>query len=184
MKGSPEDSITIGSLAPAIELTGTDGMEYAPLDDGAPVRVIVFTCNHCPYALAWHDRFLQAARDYADCGVTFYAINSNDAARYPADSFDAMKDRVRDEPWPMPYLHDNDQVVARAFGAQTTPQVFVLDAEGRVRYSGAPDGDYSDREAGAVWLRGAVDSVLAGREPDPESTEPVGCSIKWFPEAG
>jgi hypothetical protein len=87
-----------------------------------------------------------------------------------------MKERVRaDGGWPHPYLRDETQEVARAYGAKTTPDLFVLDAEGRLRYRGAPD---SDRRR-AAWLRAALDAVLAGREPQPPETDPVGCSVKW-----
>jgi len=143
----------------------------------------VFTCNHCPYALAWHDRIAGVARDYADRGVRVLAINPNDSERYPADSFEAMQERVRREGgWPMPYLHDATQEVARAYGAQTTPDVFVIDSSGRLRYRGAPDADHGDPSQNAAWLRGALDAVLAGTDPDPAETKPVGCSIKWrFP---
>jgi hypothetical protein len=140
---------------------------------------VVFTCNHCPYALAWHDRIQDAARDYGDRGVRFLQINANDAERYPRDSLEAMQDRVAAEDWPMPYLHDATQEVAREFGAQVTPDVFVFDAGGALRYRGAPDGDYSDPSANAEWLRSALDALLAGGEPDPAETEPVGCSVKW-----
>jgi len=142
----------------------------------------VFTCNHCPYALAWHDRIAGVARDYADRGVRVLAINPNDSERYPADSFEAMQERVRREGgWPMPYLHDATQEVARAYGAQTTPDVFVIDSSGRLRYRGAPDADHGDPSQNAAWLRGALDAVLAGSDPDPAQTKPVGCSIKWKP---
>ena len=83
------------------------------------------------------------------------------------------------EDWPLPYLHDESQEVARAYGAKTTPDVFVVDADGTLRYRGAPDADYSDPSQNAAWLRGALDAVLDGRDPDPAETEPVGCSIKW-----
>ncbi len=144
-----------------------------------PPPCVVFTCNHCPYALAWHDRIMQAALDYAGRGVRFLAINSNDSDRYPRDSLEAMKRRVNDEQWPVPYLHDESQEVARAFGAKTTPDVFVLDADRRLRYRGAPDSDYDDPSQNAAWLREALDAVLAGHDPDPAETRPVGCSIKW-----
>jgi peroxiredoxin len=172
-------TLTVGDQAPSFELPDTDGARHEP--DGAPATVVVFTCNHCPYALAWHDRIAQAARDYADRGVRFLAINSNDAERYPADSYEAMKQRVAAEQWPMPYLHDATQQVARAFGAQTTPDVFVLDSDRRVRYRGAPDSDYDDPTQRAEWLRQALDAVLGGSEPSPAETKPVGCSIKWKP---
>jgi len=170
-------SIEIGAQAPAFGLPDTEGRRHAP--DGEVATVVVFTCNHCPYALAWQERIANAARDYAGRGVRFLAINPNDAERYPRDSLEAMRARVAAEDWPMPYLRDEDQSVARAYGAKVTPDIFVLDAERRLRYRGAPDGDWDDPAQNAAWLRAALDAVLAGRDPDPPETQPVGCSIKW-----
>ena len=168
--------IAIGDNAPGFTLQDTEGVEHSPADDG--ITAVVFTCNHCPYALAWHDRILETARDYGD--VRFFLINPNDAERYPGDSFEAMRERVeRDGGWPLPYLHDESQEVARDYGARTTPHVFVLDAEGTVRYAGAPDADHRDPAQNAAWLREALDTVLAGEEPARPETEPVGCSVKW-----
>src|SRR6187200_253677 len=135
--------ISIGDAAPAFDLPDTEGARQS-LSNGAEVTAVVFTCNHCPYALAWHDRIADVARDYADRGVRVLAINPNDGERYPADSYEAMQQRVRGENWPMPYLHDESQDVAHAYGAKTTPDVFVVDSEGRLRYRGAPDADHSD----------------------------------------
>jgi peroxiredoxin len=171
-------SLGLGQPLPEVSLPDTGGQTVA-LGDGGQATVVVFTCNHCPYALAWHDRIQQAARDYADRGVRFLQINANDAERYPRDSLEAMRQRVAAEDWPTPYLHDESQEVARAFGALVTPDVFVFDAGGALRYRGAPDDDYSDPSAGAQWLRGALDAVLAGLAPDPAETQPVGCSVKW-----
>ena len=180
MPEAPEATISTGDAAPAFELPDTEGNSQALDGNGAPATVVVFTCNHCPYALAWHDRIASVARDYADRGVRVLAICSNDDERYPADSLEAMQQRVADDGgWPMPYLHDATQDVARAYGAKTTPDLFVVDADGRVRYRGAPDRDYGDPELNAEWLRGALDAVLAGSDPDPAETKPVGCSIKW-----
>jgi peroxiredoxin len=166
--------VEIGEQAPTFSLPDTDGVEHGP--DG--VTVVAFTCNHCPYALAWHERLLQVARDYPQ--VTLLAVNPNDADRYPADSYEAMRERVRsDGGWPMPYMRDESQEVARAYDAKTTPDVFVLDAERRVRYRGAPDQDHRDPEQNARWLRDALDAVGRGDEPNPAETEPVGCSVKW-----
>jgi peroxiredoxin len=171
-------SLAVGDTAPTFTLPATDGSEHGL--DGAPATVVVFTCNHCPYALAWHDRIAEVARDYAPRGVAVLAINPNDAERYPRDSFDAMRARVeRDGGWPMPYLRDEDQDVAEAYGARTTPDVFVLGVDGRLAYRGAPDADHDDPAQNAVWLRAALDAVLGGRAPDPAETTPVGCSIKW-----
>jgi peroxiredoxin len=175
-------TLSIGEVAPDFSLPDTDGGQWSVSDgDGVSATVIVFTCNHCPYALAWHDRIADAARDYADRGVRFLAVNANDAERYPRDSFDAMRARVAHEDWPMPYLHDATQEVAREYGARVTPDVFVLDSERRLRYRGAPDGDYDDPGRRAAWLREALDAVLAGSEPARAETKPVGCSIKWKP---
>ncbi|HEY7619810.1 MAG TPA: thioredoxin family protein [Solirubrobacteraceae bacterium] len=169
-------STAVGTEAPTFSLPDTDGTEHSP--GGAPATLVVFTCNHCPYALAWHDRIADVARDYADVNVL--AINSNDAERYPRDSFDAMRERVAaDGGWPMPYLHDESQQVARAYDAKTTPDCFVIDADGRIAYRGAPDADHQDPSLNAAWLREALDAVLAGEEPPRAETKPVGCSIKW-----
>ena len=173
--------LELGAKAPDFgDLQGADGKRYSLASfDAKPVLVVVFTCNHCPYALAWHDRIAEVAREYAARGVRVLAVNSNDADRYPRDSFDAMKDRVAKEDWPMPYLHDATQEVAREYGAKVTPDVFVLDAEGRLRYRGAPDADYDKPEERAEWLREALDAVLSGSILERSETQPVGCSIKW-----
>ena len=178
-------SIAIGERAPHFELPGTDGATHdlrGGSDEAAaaPATVVYWTCNHCPYALAWHDRMLDVARDYAERGVRVVAINSNDAARYPDDSFEAMVERVeREGDWPHPYLYDESQEVARAWGAEKTPHVFVLDPELRLRYHGAPDADYDDASHAGAWVRGALDAVLAGEEPEPTQTPAVGCGVKW-----
>lgn len=168
----------IGEPAPTFALPDTEGVEHAPGD--APATVVVFTCNHCPYALAWHDRILAVAHDYADRGVRVLAINPNDANRYPRDSTEAMRARVlRGEFDGVPYLRDDSQAVARAYHAQTTPDVFVLDPAGLLRYRGAPDGDYEDPSQNAIFLRHALDAILDDRDPELAQTPPVGCSIKW-----
>jgi peroxiredoxin len=171
-------TLVIGEAAPTFELPDTEGATHAL--DGAPATVVVFTCNHCPYALAWHDRLLDVARDYADRGVRMLAINSNDPGKKPLDSYEAMQERVRaDGGWPMPYLRDEDQEVARAYGARTTPDVFVIAPDRSVAYRGAPDADYGEPALRAEWLREALDDVLEGQPVRRAETEPVGCSIKW-----
>jgi peroxiredoxin len=173
-------TIRLGDPVPDFELPDTMGQHHRLLlPEGAPAQVVVFTCNHCPYALAWHDRLMAAARDYAEDGVRFLAVNPNDPERYPADSYEAMQARVRAEEWPMPYLHDASQEAARAFGARTTPDVFVLDRRGRLRYRGAPDSAYGDPGQNAAWLREALEDLLADREVRRPETDPVGCSVKW-----
>ena len=170
--------LSIGAEPPQFALPATDGEQHSFPEGGVP-SVVVFTCNHCPYALAWQDRIAAVASEYAG-RARFVAVNPNDADRYPDDSFDAMKERVeREGGWPLPYLRDESQEVATAYGAKTTPDVFVFDTDGRLRYRGAPDADHRDPSLNAAWLREALDAVLAGQEPGRPETEPVGCSVKW-----
>src|ERR1700754_5040632 len=159
-------------------LPDTSGAPVSLHEDGARAAVVVFTCNHCPYALAWHDRLQAVAREYAERGVRFLQVSSNDAVRYPKDGLEAMRARVSAGEFATPYLYDESQEVARAWGAKTTPDVFVTDASGVV-YRGAPDADHGDPSLNAAWLREALDDVLAGRSVARPETKPVGCSIKW-----
>ena len=171
--------IAIGDKAPSFSLPDTTGGEVA-FPDGGHATVVVFTCNHCPYALAWHERLLAVASEYEDRGVRTVLVNPNDADRYPRDSFDAMRERVeREGPWPAPYLRDESQDVARAYNAKTTPDVFVFDSGGVLRYRGAPDADHMDEVQNAAWLRSALDALLDGRNVTEPETRPVGCSVKW-----
>ncbi len=165
--------------APDFELPATDGSSHSLSGSGAAATVVYWTCNHCPYALAWEDRMHAVSREYAGRGVRTLAINSNDGERYPADSFAAMAERVAAEDWPHPYLHDESQEVARGWGAERTPHVFVLDSGLEVRYEGAPDGDYEDTSRDAEWVRDALDAVLDGDDVPRPRTDAVGCTIKW-----
>ena len=175
------DGIGIGDEAPPFELPDTEGERHALGNAGAHTATVIYwTCNHCPYALAWQDRLLVVASEYEIRDVRFCAINSNDVERYPADSPEAMRERLeREGGWPHPFLFDEGQDVARAYGAQKTPDVFVFDGDLRLRYRGAPDADYDDPEQNALWLREALDAVLDGREVERPETPPVGCGIKW-----
>jgi thiol-disulfide isomerase/thioredoxin len=173
-------SFELGDPVPAFTLTDTEGGAHSvPADPAPPATVLVVTCNHCPYVIAWNPRLRAVAEEYAPRGVRILAINANDASRYPADSPAAMARFVRDQDWPIPYLYDESQDVARALGAQVTPHVFVLDADQRLRYRGAPDADHQDPSQDARYLRDALDAVLAGEEPSNATTRPRGCSVKW-----
>lgn len=178
---SPEAAgFGLGERAPALELPDTAGEVHALAGPGElAASVVIWTANHCPYAIAWHERLMAVARDYAGREVAFLAVNSNDADRYPADSLEAMRERVEAGEFACPYLHDASQDAVLAWGAKTTPDVFVLDGELRLRYRGAPDADYDDPSLDAAWVRDALEALLAGAAPDPAETEPVGCSIKW-----
>jgi peroxiredoxin len=177
------DTVTrfgIGDPVPQFTLPDPEGEQHAvPLEPAPPATVLVVTCVHCPYAIAWTERLNAAADDYADRGVRFLGIHANDAARYPADSLDHVRRLARDGRWSFPQLHDESQEIARALGAEVTPHVFVLDGRQRLVYRGAPDADHHDESQNAAWLRAALDDVLAGRPVERPETPPRGCSVKW-----
>jgi peroxiredoxin len=171
--------LTVGDHAPLFVLPAADGglVRLAPGEHAA--SVVVFTANGCPFARAWHDRVQQVARDYAGRDVVVLQLVSNDDADHPEDSLDAMRQRVTAGELSGPFLRDAEQSVAQAYGATATPEVFVVDRAGVVRYHGAPDADHDDPAQGAGWLREALDDVLAGAEVRRPVTSPAGCSMKW-----
>jgi peroxiredoxin len=170
----------IGDTVPAFTLTDTEGARHeVPAEQAPPATVLIQTCNHCPYVIAWNPRLRAVAEEYAPRGVRFLAINSNSPERHPADSPERMAQFVREQQWPIPYAYDESQDVVRALGAQRTPEVFVLDGEQRLAYHGAPDADHQDPGQNAAWLRAALDAVLAGEKPAQAETPARGCSVKW-----
>jgi hypothetical protein len=169
----------IGDTVAPFTLPRAEGGDLTLQPGAGAATVVVFTANHCPYALAWHGRLDAVARDYAERGVAVLQINANDEQRYPADSTAASADRVAAGEFAGPYLRDLTQEVARAWGAEKTPDVYVVDGSGTVVYHGAPDADHGDEGQNASYLREALDDVLAGRAVARPQTAPVGCSIKW-----
>ena len=174
-------NIKIGDTAVPFNLSGIDGMNHTLADySDQNATIVVFSCNHCPYVRAWEDRIIQIQADYASKGVQLVAINANDASKYPEDNFSKMKERAREKNFNFPYLRDESQEVARAYGAERTPEIFLFDRKGALRYHGVIDDNYDDPDAVKVkYLRDALDSVLSGRAPVRSETKPVGCSIKW-----
>lgn len=174
-------NVKLGDAAIAFDLPGVDGKTYSlpALAEGKEATAVVFMCNHCPYVLAWLDRVIAIAKDYAGKGVAFAAINANDPAKYPADSFEGMQKLAKERGLPFPYLHDETQEVATAYGAERTPEIFVFDGDLKLRYHGAPDDNYEEPQASVPYLRNALDAVLAGQAPPIAETPPVGCTIKW-----
>ncbi|MBE3015975.1 thioredoxin family protein [Microbispora sp. NEAU-D428] len=171
--------LTVGDRAPLFELPDTAGAPVCLSPERSVATVVVFTANGCPFAHAWHDRIQQVARDYANRDVTVLQVVSNDETDHPEDSIAAMRERVAAGELAGPFLRDTDQWVAQAYGATATPEIFVIDRMGLVRYHGAPDGDLDDPAQNAGWLREALDDVLSGREVARPLTSPAGCSIKW-----
>ena len=173
--------LEIGHKAPDFNLPNVDGTEYSltTLAD-KKVVVIVFTCNHCPYAQAYEDRLITLQVDYAGKGVQLIAINSNDAAGYPEDCFDSMVKRAAKKKFTYPYLRDETQRAARGYGAEYTPEAFVLNNQRQLCYVGRIDDNWQHPEkARSQDLRQALDAVLAGKPVDNPVTHAIGCTIKW-----
>ena len=172
----------IGTYAPDFELPGTDGEVHhlaRYLENFRAVGVI-FMCNHCPYVRLYLDRLKQLQADFRDRGFMAIAINPNDAIQYPDDSFENMKAFAEGHELNFPYIRDVTQDVAHCFGAQKTPEVFLLDKSGVVRYWGQIDDNPNDPQAVQVaYLRRAIAQLLDGETVTLASTDPVGCSVKW-----
>lgn len=177
--------LQIGDPAPPFEgLKGVDDTTYS-LDDFSDSKalLVVFSCNHCPYVQAYEGRMQQVYEDYQEKGVGMVAINSNDATQYPEDSFGEMKKRAKGQGLTFPYVRDESQEVAEAYGAQCTPHVMIFDADRSLAYQGRYDGEKDDPEKGnARDVRNALDAILSGKEPDEPVTRAFGCSIKWSEE--
>ena len=136
--------LSVGDTAPTFTLPDARGGDVTLDPSSAPATVVVFTANGCPYALAWHDRIQQVARDYAGRQVAVVQVVSNDETGHPEDSLASMRLRVENGEIAGPYLRDADQEAVAAYGATATPEVFVLDRPGVVRYHGAPDADHDN----------------------------------------
>ena len=172
-------TLALGSQAPPFDLPGVDGRNHSLADYAdAPALAVVWSCNHCPYVQAWEGRMVGIQRDYGD-RVRLVAVNSNNADAYPEDSFPEMQARAEREGFNFDYLFDEDQSVARAYGPERTPEVFLFDADRRLVYHGAIDDSRDERSVASHYLRDALDAVLAGGEPAVAETPPVGCSVKW-----
>jgi len=171
--------LSVGDVAPGFTLPDTSGGEVTLDPSVAAATVVVFTANGCPYALAWHDRIQQVARDYAGRDVTLVQVVGNDETGHPEDSVASMRKRAENGEIAGPYLRDADQEVVAAYAATATPEVFVLDRQGIVRYHGAPDTDHDDPAQNAQWIRDALDDILAGTAVRRPQTSPAGCSTKW-----
>ena len=172
--------LELGASAPDFDLPGTDGRSYSLSDfSRKPVLVVLFSCNHCPYVVAYEDRMIGIQRDYASRGVQLVAINSNDEMSYPEDSFEGMVKRAKEKEFNFPYLRDKSQIVVEAYGAVCTPHVFTFDDQRKLRYRGRIDDSKDPANVKSPDLRNALDDLLGGRFVRTPDTRPFGCSIKW-----
>jgi len=172
----------LGSAAIDFCLPSTTG-ETVTLESarGPKGLVIVFMCNHCPYVKAIIDRLIRDAKDLQALGVNTVAISANDAENYPADSFDNMRRWAEEKGFPFPYLHDESQAVAKAYGAICTPDFFGYDADLKLRYRGRLDE--SKKESAAASAKRELYLAMKEVAETGQTTVPqipsMGCSIKW-----
>lgn len=177
-------TLRVGEKLIPFRLRNLDGrfLSSADLAKDSKAVAVIFSCNHCPYVQAWEDRMIALGKTYQPRGVAFALINANDPKKYAEDDFDGMVKRAKVKGYPFPYLHDEDQGIARAYGATRTPEVFLFDAQGVLRYHGRIDDNYENPQAVRSHdFRDALEAVLSGKAPAVADTPPVGCTIKWKP---
>jgi len=174
----------LGMLAPDFSLPDPDGKLHALTDfAGAPVLLVMFICNHCPFVKHIREELARLGSDYQSRGVAIVAINSNDVANYPDDSPAKMKEEARAAGYSFPYLFDESQAVAQAYGAACTPDFFVFDAYRKLAYRGQLDDSRPGNgiPVSGKDLRCALDLLLDGKGVPEPHTPSIGCNIKWKP---
>ncbi len=177
----------LGKQAPSFSLTNVIDGNVVRLEDvkSDVATVIMFICNHCPFVKHVQHELVRLANDYMPKGVSFVAINSNDAEQYPEDSPENMKKVAEELGYPFPYLYDETQEVAKAYDAACTPDFYIFDRDLKCVYRGQLDDSRPNNGIPVTGesIRAALDALLEGR-PVPEKQKPsIGCSIKWKPSA-
>lgn len=173
----------VGDKARNFSLKNVNG-QMISLDDFEDAKgfIVIFTCNHCPYSVAYEDRIIKLDKKYKKKGYPVVAINPNNVNIVPGDSFEGNVKRAKEKNFSFPYLRDETQEIADAYGAQRTPHVYVLQKVRNdliVKYIGAIDNNYKEPEAVTkTYLADAIDSLLVGKTPEPEFTKAIGCSVK------
>jgi peroxiredoxin len=174
--------LAIGAAIPeaGVAMMNVDGKELSIKDVEKPAgTLVVFTCNHCPFAKAWEERIVALGNAYGAKGIGVIAINANDPKIAPDDSLDKMQARAKERGMQFPYVVDATSNVARAFGATRTPEAFVFDKNGKLVYHGAIDDSQDPEKVEVSYLKNALDAVLAGSDVAVKETKSIGCSIKF-----
>ncbi|MCE9581023.1 MAG: thioredoxin family protein [Planctomycetes bacterium] len=169
-----------GATAPAFTLPDASGKKHSLADARGPVMV-VFTCNHCPFVKHIRDPFAALAKEYAAKGVSVFGINSNDVEEHPDDSPAKMIEEAKVAGYVFPYLVDESQAVAKAYGAACTPDFFLFDKAKKLFYRGQMDDSRPGNQVPVTGkdLRAALDAVVAGKAAPAEQKPSMGCNIKW-----
>lgn len=183
LKESVGPGLSVGDTAPDFNLKNIDGKMISMSDyDSAKGFIVIFTCNTCPYSVAYEDRIIELDKKYKEKGYPVIAVNPNDPAAQPGDSFELMQKRAKEKGFTFPYLLDEGQKVYPAYGATRTPHVFLLNKESdglKVKYIGAIDNNSKDAsKVTERFAENAVDALLAGKTIDKTNTRAIGCSIK------
>ena len=171
--------VELGSKAPYFNLPNTNGKHVSIDHFKAEVLVVIFTCNHCPYAKAVEDRLIKLGNNYSG-KADFVLINSNDVENYPADSPERMAELSRNKNYPFPYLFDETQEVAREYKAVCTPDIFLYNTERKLEYRGRLDDNWQNpNQVTREELKMAMDLVLSGKSVEFNQIPSMGCNIKW-----
>lgn len=183
MAATPSTMMPLGTTAPDFSLPDTISGKTLSLSElrGKNATLVMFICNHCPYVLHINDELVRIAKEYEPKGVSLVAINSNDVVNYPQDRPELMKELAENVGYTFPYLYDESQNVARAYGAACTPDPFLFDADLKCIYRGQLDESRPNNDIPVTGkdLRNALNALLAG-EPVSENQVPsIGCNIKW-----
>ena len=177
--------IPLQTQAPSFSLPDTRTGRAVALEDlaGEQALLVMFICNHCPFVIHVRPQLVALARDYAGQRVGIVAISSNDAEAYPADGPDRMREEAEAHGFGFPYLFDQTQAVAKAYGAACTPDFFLFDADRALVYHGQLDDSRPGNDVPVTGrdLRAAIDAVLAGQRPATPQKPSIGCNIKWKP---
>ncbi len=174
-------SYQIGDQAEDFSLKNVDGKKVALKDyKNAKGYIVIFTCNHCPYAKTYEDRIIALHKDFEAQGYPVVAINPNDPQIQPDDSFEKMQERAKEKSYAFAYLFDETQATAQKFGATKTPHVFLLDNTLKVRYIGAIDDNAQDaQQVSKFYVKEAIKELQKGEPVTIANTKAVGCGIKW-----
>jgi len=183
MARTPSQMIDLGSPTPDFSLPDTVSGKAFTRDSlrGRVATVYMFICNHCPFVKHVNHELVLLANTYASRGISFVAVSSNDAAAYPADGPEQMKDTAMSLQYPFPYLYDETQEVARRFDAACTPDFFVYDHDDKLVYRGQLDDSRpgNDHPVNGKDMRLALEALLAGKEVSATQKPSIGCNIKW-----
>jgi len=182
---TPSTMLALGTKAPNFQLPDVASGQTISLDSFAGKKglLVMFICKHCPFVKHIQAELSRIGKDYGSSDLGIVAISANNAAQYPDDAPDKLKQMVQEQQFVFPLCYDESQETAKAYAAACTPDFFLFDADRQLVYRGQLDDSRpgNDRPVTGKDLRGAIDGILAGRPVDPDQKPSIGCNIKWKP---